>query len=418
MANHHHHHHHHQSDAHRDPQAADAPLDAANQSLADALRASFSVLKLIMLVLVVLFLLSGVQFIDDREEAVVLRFGDFVDGARARSPGPSVALPYPIDETLRVPVRQDNVVKIDDHFLALREEEKDRPLSQVRRSTLDPTKDGALMTRDNGLVHVRWRLVYRIEDLVSFVTRVADGGTANAETLIRSILDNAAIHVAASEYTAEEITRNKANEMANRVRILVNERLEELGTGITVVTLEPDPTVPVATLAAFQAVSSAENKKQKLIREAQRERDEILNTCAGEAYPQIVAALDALQSAERAGDSEAAAAHRVELDRLIEFSSGGVTRAVVFEAKSYYTEAVQGIQADEEEYNALLDEYLRTPELLFGRLWADTKRRIFAHEQVHKWVLPPGQKELRILLGPDPKQRMLDEMKAIERGER
>jgi len=413
MANHHHH-----SHASRDPQATDAPLDVANQSLADALRASFNVLKLIMFVLVVLFLLSGVQFIDDREEAVVLRFGDFVDGRHTRPPGPSLALPYPIDETLRVPVRQDNEVKIEDHFLALKERERDKPLSEVRRSTLDPTKDGALMTRDNGLVHVRWRLVYRIENLVDFVTRVADGGTTDAEALLKAVLDNAAIHVAAAEYTAEEITRNKANEMASLIRAMVNERLEELGTGITVVTLEPDTTVPVATLRAFQAVSSAENKKQKRIREAQRERDDILNACAGEAYPQILAALDAWESAKAAGDAETVVQHCAELDRLIEFAAGGEARAEVFEAKSYYTEAVQGIEADEEEYNALLDEYLRAPELLFARLWADTKRKIFAYEQVHKWVLPPGQKELRIEIGSDPKQRMIDEMKEIERKKR
>lgn len=410
------HHHHHNSDSHRDPHVVDAPLDAANQSLADALRASFRVLKFIMLVLVVLFLLSGVQFIDDREESVVLRFGAFVDGAQTRPPGLSLAFPYPVDETLRVPVRQDNVVDIEDHFIALKESERERPLSTLGRPTLDPVKDGALMTSDNSLVHVRWHLVYRIENLPEFVSKVADGGTDDAETLITSILDNTAVHVAAEEYTAEEITRYKASEMASRIRVLVNQRLEELGTGIKVVALDiPESTVPIPTLSAFQAVSSAENQKQKRIREAEQERDAILNNCAGEAHTLILTELDAWEAAKARGDAEEAAKHQVEVDRLLEFAAGGEARNEIFEAKSYYTEAVQDIQGDEEEYNALMEEYLRAPELLYARLWARTKRKIYSYDEVKKVLVPDGQKEVRWIIGSDPKQRMLDEMKQIER---
>ncbi|HRX85889.1 MAG TPA: hypothetical protein P5572_12800, partial [Phycisphaerae bacterium] len=67
---HHHHHHHHQGD-----ETPDVPLDAASESLASALRASFRILKLIMFVLVVLFCFSGVKCIDENEQAVVVRFG-------------------------------------------------------------------------------------------------------------------------------------------------------------------------------------------------------------------------------------------------------------------------------------------------------------------------------------------------------
>ncbi|MFH0983313.1 MAG: SPFH domain-containing protein [Planctomycetota bacterium] len=409
-----HQHGHSQSDAHRDPQAPEAPLDAANQSLADAFRASFKVLKLIMLVLVILFLLTGVQFIEPSEQAVVARFGQLLPGTRA--PGASLAYPYPIDETLRVPVRQDNVVTIDDHFLALTEQEKGQSLSQLGRPTLNPVKDGALLTSDHGLVHVQWRLVYQIENLPDFVKTVADGGTKGAELLIKAILDSAAIRVAATEYTADEITRSKGSEMAARVRARVNQQLETLGTGIRVVSLEiPRSSVPIPTLAAFQAVSSAENQKQKRIREAEQERDEMLNTCAGETYRLILAALDAWEAAQAAGDEEASTRHQAELDRLIQFESGGEARAEISRAESYFTEVVEGIQADVNECESMMAEYRRAPDLLFARLWTETKRRIFDQEGVEKWVLPQGQKEVRIEIGPDPQQRLLDEMKQIGR---
>lgn len=408
-------HHHDHGHSHRDPNEVEAPLDAANQSLADALRASFRVLKLIMLVLVLLFLLSGIQFIDNSEEAVVVRFGALKGGVRG--PGALFALPFPVEETVRVPVNKDNELYINDQFIHLRESEKDRPLSSLSHGALDPLKDGALMTADEGLVHVRWRLVYRIDNLLGFVEHVADGGTEQAEMLLRAVLDNAAIAVAASKYTAEEITRNKAGEMAETVRGVVNERLARLGTGIRVVSLEiPESTVPLPTLAAFQAVSSAENQKQKRIREAKQKRDSILNSCAGESYRVILETLDRMESAKQAGDQALVERYREEVNALIE-RSGGEVGERIFEAKSYYTEAVQGIEADQEEYDALMDEYLRAPDLLRARLWAETKRKIFGYEELLKYYLPPGQKEVRVVVGPDPQQQRIDEMKRIRKEE-
>ncbi|MCP4591511.1 MAG: hypothetical protein GY842_12265 [bacterium] len=408
--------------SHRDPHLPEVQLDAANQSLADALRASFNVLKLIMFVLVVLFLLTGVHFIEDREEAVVARFGELL--GQTRRAGPSWAFPYPVDETLRVPVHQDNVMIIDDHFIERKESELGRALSTLGRPTLDPLKDGALLTSDAGLVHVQWRLVYRIDNLLDFVTRVADGGTEDAEgaedaeELITAVLDNVAVHLAASKYTAEGITRSKASALAADVRMRVNDRLEKLGTGIKVVALEiPLSSAPIPTLKAFAQVSSAENQKQKLVREAEQERDKVLNICAGEKFPQILEKLDAWEDAQAREDSESAAKYLAELDQLIEFGAGGEARAAIFEAKSYYTEAVQGMRADEEEYNALMDEYLRAPALLYARLWNQTKRKIFQNEEVIKYHLSPGQKEVRVIVGIDPEQRMIDEMEKIRRRE-
>ena len=63
-------------------------LDAAHQSLADALRVSFWVLKLAMLLLVVVYLFSGVFNVREQEIAVCLRFGRIVG-----SPGQQVLEP-------------------------------------------------------------------------------------------------------------------------------------------------------------------------------------------------------------------------------------------------------------------------------------------------------------------------------------
>ena len=59
------------------PVAAEAEpsLDPAQQSLSDALRLSFAVLKVVMIVLAVFFLASGFFTVNQKQAALVLRFG-------------------------------------------------------------------------------------------------------------------------------------------------------------------------------------------------------------------------------------------------------------------------------------------------------------------------------------------------------
>ena len=51
----------------------DTELDAAGKSLSEALRISFIILKIIMVVLVIIFLASGFRTVGPDEQALVLR---------------------------------------------------------------------------------------------------------------------------------------------------------------------------------------------------------------------------------------------------------------------------------------------------------------------------------------------------------
>jgi regulator of protease activity HflC (stomatin/prohibitin superfamily) len=87
---------------------ADEELDAAGKSLSEALRISFIILKVIMIVLVVAFLLSGFVTVDSGEQALVLRFGKIqgVGEERLLGPGLHWIFPYPVDEIVRIPVEE------------------------------------------------------------------------------------------------------------------------------------------------------------------------------------------------------------------------------------------------------------------------------------------------------------------------
>ena len=83
------------------PQLSEVPagdeLGAAEKSLSEALRISFVILKVIMLVLVIFFLISGFRTVGSDELALVLRFGKIrgVGENRILKPGLHWVFPYP-----------------------------------------------------------------------------------------------------------------------------------------------------------------------------------------------------------------------------------------------------------------------------------------------------------------------------------
>ena len=90
-------------------------LDTAGKSLSEALRMSFIILKVIMIVLVLAFLASGFETVDSNEQALVLRFGKIrgVGEKRILGPGLHWILPYPIDEIVKIPVERAIHLSID-----------------------------------------------------------------------------------------------------------------------------------------------------------------------------------------------------------------------------------------------------------------------------------------------------------------
>ncbi len=444
------HEHDHDHHPHRTLNVADVPFDAANQSLSDALRASFRVLKAIMIVLVVLFLFSGLKCIQSHEKAVVLRFGKLLTGEGAvREPGLSVAFPFPIDETLRVSATAERIAS-DSHWLHLTPEEQELPLSRVVRGGrgLHPARDGALLSGDKGLAHVKWSVVYEITDLAAFVATVSDANDETAELLIETLLENAAVEVAAG-FTAQEITQTRKDTFTKAVLRSLNEGLEQLGTGIRVTTLEtPNATVPVQTRPAFTKVTKAENEKTSRIKKAEQQYNKVLNATAGVAHRKLIGnsdlskpmlmeelekaraaddlarvqklegdigLLNLLDAAEEAGDADKAERLEQEIERILVEEATGLAGTMIRAARAEHTATIQGLRGDVEQYVALLPEFQTTPRLLLDRLWQETKSRVLSNPGVNKVYLPQGKKELRLLIHPDPEARREDEVDRYKR---
>ncbi|MBU2596899.1 MAG: hypothetical protein KJ757_05005, partial [Planctomycetes bacterium] len=148
-----HEHHHHGIGKHEadEPLNFSGGLDAGSKSLADALRISFAVLKIIMVVLVILFFSSGVFTVAPDERAMVLRFGRIrgdTTEKRILGPGLHWAIPYPIEEVIKLPARNTVLRTAIDSFW-YNERNKLPPAS------LDPIIEGYSITRNDTIADLK-----------------------------------------------------------------------------------------------------------------------------------------------------------------------------------------------------------------------------------------------------------------------
>lgn len=386
---------------HRNLEAVEQPLDAAHQSLADALRASFGVLKLIMLLLVLLYLASNVRSIDSHEEALVLRLGNL--HRVVERPGLIWAFPFPIDEIVPLPTKKSNELLIDSHTFHRSGNEIGKPLSFISRGPnepLNPSLDGALLTADAGLVHVRWKATYKFKDVSSYVTNIAGDKIEAAEKLIRTFVETTGIEVA-SERTAEEMIRTRVDFVQSEMKRRINARLAGLQSGVEITEIAMyEPTPPIQVRRAFDATQQAENRKQQTMRTAQKDRTRILSLAAGASHKRLIRLLDNI---DRAGTNERSVKElRTVLDRILDLEAEGEAGKRIKNAGAYRTVVVSRMQADVERYRALLPEYRRNPMMLINRLWEQTKQQIYASPGVTKFYRPQGLREFRVKIPLDP----------------
>lgn len=390
---------------------ANVPLDAASQSLADALRQSFRILKGIMGVLVVLYLASGIKFLEPNESAVIFRLGDLQP--TVYTSGLLLAWPFPIDDVVRLPVKESTDLVIDSHMLWLSEEDKAKGMKFVTRGHegLDPNRDGALLTGDKGLVHIQWVVTYKISDLALYIRGMTGKGMGAADELVRTLVEGAGVEVA-SGMTAEDVYRERLDVVCTAVKSLVNQRLSDLGSGITVVQVKaPLAIVPVQIRETFEQTQQAENKKEQSIQQAFKDRTEMLNKTAGRACDDILRLLDQLEAAKTAGNKEQETVLANAIATTLEGNdAAGEAGQLIKQASAHYTIVVSEMESDLQLYRTLLPEFNRNSQLLFERLWDEARNDILNSNQVTKIFRPFDTYLTRIRFGPDPEQKKLDEM--------
>ena len=405
-------HHHHDHPGGTDP-ASRQPLDPAQQSLSEALRMSFGILKVAMVILAAIFVFSGFFQVNQKQAAIVLRFGVPVGGLDTPTvyePGLHWALPYPIDTKVTIPLAKDSLL-VEDFFFYIADKDKAKPIEDITRSGgLSPGVDGMLLTADMNIIHANWFVEYRIDDPVAFIRNVAVSLVGreqqfieNADEVIRPVVQAACVRVVAGFRADDILFGAEVDEVQRRVRVEAQESLDRLKSGIVIdQLLIRHPAPPPQVRRAFMDVLNADQEKQKDMEEAFKEAETTLNETAGTAYEQLIPAIEAYEAARQNGDdAETVQQLRDQIDTLLLNEAGGEAASRILDARSYYSETVQSIQSTAKKFEELLPEYRRNPAIVLMQLWADTKRQVLGGD-VEKMYVPDGAKEIRIQVGRNP----------------
>ena len=275
-------HDHHDHDHPHDPPGTPGPGsidDAGSQALADALKSSFAIIKVVMIALVVVFLGSGFFTVQQNERAIRLRFGKPVGtGEKALlGPGPHWALPYPIDEVVKVPITDIQQVKSTVGWFAVTPEQELNNQEPFAGPSLNPALDGYTITGDGNIIHTRATLSYRISDPVQYAL-----GFVNASNAVQNALDNALIYASAQYAVDDVLTRDKTG-FRERVQTRVERSIKTNDLGIEIEQCVVESRPPRQCKQAFDSVLQAVSARDTAHNDAVKYENQILSQAAAEA---------------------------------------------------------------------------------------------------------------------------------------
>jgi len=321
-------------------------LDPASRALGEALRLSFVVLKLVMICILAVFLWSGFYTVDENEVALKLRFGK-VHGSgenRVKLPGLHWKWPNPIDEVIKVPAsKAERILNIDSFWYFEKPGRENSAQYSAPHIPLRFVQDGYTLTASSGaeqivsepnerltesrfarvrapgadynIAHSRWRLRYHISDPLQFVEFLWDGSEGTAakqdgwyavEKLLRNAVSDAVILVSAHR-EIDEIIWESPLQYSIEVRRSVEQCLRGLEVGISITDLELlERSPPLQVKRDFDAAAMAGINAQKLVHQAQAERNEIVNQAEADAQVIKAEAEGYSKIVEKAAEAEAA----------------------------------------------------------------------------------------------------------------
>jgi regulator of protease activity HflC (stomatin/prohibitin superfamily) len=405
----------------QDAAGAGDRLDPAQQSLADALRVSFGILRLALAALLVAWLFSGTFSVGSNERAVRLRFGDYVGapGEQVLDRGTYLAAPFPIEQVIKVDTRPVTI-DLDREFWFEPQEgsaaTSREGLRAGRAGPLNPVRDGSLLTGDMNIAHARWKTTYHVTDPVAYITNV--GQSRLAESLVRCAIQQGIVQ-AVAQFPADELLKGIVNK--ETATGIAQRQLDDMQTGLTIDALVLDQvTPPLAVVASFEAVTTAESQRSQLIVSAQQDRARILGETAGEAADGLLAILAAYERAGETGSAADVEAVDRQLDealfalRVGPARVGGTVARTVNAAATYRTQVVERVKAEREAFERLLPQFRATPQIIYSRLWSDAREAILTGD-VETFYTPAGQKAFKINRDPEiQKRRQQDQLKALK----
>ena len=241
---------------------------------------------IILVILIVIWMASGIYIVSPDEVGVVKRFGKYIYTTK---PGPHFHLPYPIETVIKPKVTE--VKRIEVGFRTI----DPGPPARYR----DVPKESLMLTGDENIVDMNLIVQYKVKNPVDYLFNVY-----NIPKTVKDATE-ASIREIVGKNNIDEILTTGKYQVQQDTKKLLQRILDKYKAGIMVVAVQlQDVHPPEQVMQAFKDVASAKEDKIKYINEAQGYQNDIIPKAKGQAQKVINAAQAYLKSkvAEAQGD--------------------------------------------------------------------------------------------------------------------
>ncbi len=262
-----------------------------------------------------LWISSGLYVVEQGEQAVELRFGEYTETTGA---GLRWHLPFPIEEVLIVNVQKVNTVEVGYRF-----SERNRTITPVTREAL-------MLTADENIIDIQFAVQYDIKDAKLLLFNVSDP----VHLLVRQATESAVREIVGSSTMDFVITEGRA-EIAQGTKVLLQDILDRYNTGINVRAVEMQNAQPPAEVkAAFDDAVKAREDEERLKNEAEAYYNDVLPRARGTAA------------------------------RLLE------------EAQGYKESTIARAEGEADRFEKIYSEYRKAPEITRDRLYLEAVEEV------------------------------------------
>lgn len=292
---------------------------------------------IVILILVLIWLVSGVYIVSPDEVGVVKRFGKM---ARLTTPGPHYHLPYPIETVMKPKVTKVRRLEIGFRTIPGTKPPEYRHLPE----------ESLMLTGDENIVSVEFITQYKIKDSVDYLFNVKDIPKTvkdAAEAAMREVIGKTPID--------EVLTVGKFH-IQQETKRLLQLVLDRYKAGVSIVAVQlQEVHPPKAVIDAFKDVASAREDKSRFINEAEAYRNDILPKAKGKAAQ------------------------------------------IVNEAMAYKETKIKTAKGDTARFLNMLKEYKKAPFITKKRLYLETIEKILSKNR--NIVVPAGAEKIVLPLG-------------------
>ena len=293
--------------------------DNSNKSSGDKSSNGSSIgLGLVVLVLAIVWMLSGIYIVDPAERGVVMRFGAY---SETTMPGPHWHVPYPIEKVEIVNIDQSRDAEIGYR-------------STGGRSGSNVLSESLMLTKDENIVDLKLAVQYRIKDAAMYLFNVK-----NPDLTLRQLTESA-VRETVGKSDMDFVLTEGRSDIVSSTRELLQKMLDDLETGLIVTSVNlQDVQPPQQVQAAFADAVKAREDEVKQKNQAEAYANDVVPKARGAAF------------------------------------------RVVQEAEAYKSQVTAKAEGETSRFLQVMREYEKAPEITKERMYLDTMELVYSNSQ-------------------------------------